>query len=434
MEIQSQRTIKHPKGLYILFFVEMWERFSFYGMRALLVLFLTKAWLMADAKANLIYAIYNGCVYLTPIFGGLIADRWIGYRKSIFLGGILMMFGHLSLSLNQTHFFYLGLGLLICGNGFFKPCISTVVGRIYALEGKQDLKDSGFTIFYFGINAGAVLGTWACANLAEYKGWHYGFGIAALGMLIGLLIFGFLGRRVDSSAYIPSKITEPENSHSDSEEEDVKKNRERVYAILVFSAVTITFWASFEQMGSSLSLIIDRYVDRNFLGWEIPAANYQSINPIFVMGFSFLVSWIWKKSEETGNHISSVVKFASGLFILALGFLLLAIVTLDVSNKISSLWIFAAFGFMTLGELFLSPVGLSLVTKLAPVKIASMMMGIWFLATVFGHFLAGILAGLMSNQDSLSGFFLIFFSLPTLTAILLFLFKSKLESWMHGIR
>ncbi|TGK56727.1 MFS transporter [Leptospira wolffii] len=432
MEVQSQgTTIRHPRGLYVLFFVEMWERFSFYGMRALLVLFLTKAWLMADAKANLIYSFYNSLVYFTPILGGYLADRTLGYRKSIFLGGFLIMMGHLSLSLNEPNFFYTGLGFLILGNGFFKPCISTVVGKIYELEGKEDLKDSGFTIFYFGINAGAVLGTWACANLAEYKGWHYGFGVAAFGMLLGLLIFWVLGRRIDPKAF--SSVTDSSSlSETSASTADPKTDREKILAILVFSAVTITFWASFEQMGSTMNLIIDRYVDRNVFGWEIPAANYQSLNPIFVMLLSLLYSWAWKKSEESGIHVSSVTKFCLGLVVLALGFLLLSVVTAGSSEKISSLWIVLGFFLLTSGELFVSPVGLSLVTKLAPVRIASMMMGIWFLATVFGHSLAGFLALFMGKQDSLSRFFLIFFSLPTLTAICLFLFRKKLESWMHG--
>ncbi|TGJ99132.1 MFS transporter [Leptospira semungkisensis] len=431
MEVQSQGSIKHPKGLFVLFFVEMWERFSFYGMRALLVLFLTKSWLMQDQEANRIYGVYNGFVYLTPILGGFLADRFLGYRRSIFIGATLMMFGHLSLALDQVSTFYLGLGLLILGNGFFKPCISTVVGRIYELEGKPDLKDSGFTIFYFGINTGAVLGTWACANLAEYKGWHYGFGVAALGMLIGLIIFGILGRRVDANAFAPTEIRKEDSSDS---QEDKIKNRERIYAILVFSAVTITFWASFEQMGSSLNLIIDRYVDRNILGWEIPAANYQSLNPIFVMSLALIVSWMWKKFEEAGRHVSTITKFCFGLTILGSGYLILSFATSHNAEKFSSIWIILAILLHTIGELFVSPVGLSLVTKLAPNKIASMMMGIWFLATFFAHILAGELAGMMGGRESLSGFFLIFFLLPCAASFGLFLFRKKLESWMHGIK
>ncbi|TGM11187.1 MFS transporter [Leptospira selangorensis] len=430
MEIQSQRQITHPKGLYVLFFVEMWERFSFYGMRALLVLFLTKELLMQDAQAGRIYGFYNGFVYLTPILGGLLADRFLGYKRSIFLGGILMMFGHLSLAFNGLWTFYLGLGLLIAGNGFFKPCISTVVGRIYELEGKPELKDSGFTIFYFGINLGAILGTWACANLAEYKGWHYGFGIAAVGMLIGLIIFGFLGRRVNPDAFLANG----NQGTSDSESEDPKQNRERIFAIMVFSAITITFWASYEQIGSSLSLIIDRYVDRNILGWEIPAANYQSLNPLFVVSLALVVSWIWKIFEESGRHISTVTKFCLGLIVLGLGYLLLSLVTFGSTEKFSSIWIILSILLLTIGELFLSPVGLSLVTKLAPVKVASMMMGFWFLANFFAHVLAGELTRFMGGRESLSGFFLIFFFLPTITAIGLFLFRKKLESWMHGVK
>ncbi|TGK18944.1 MFS transporter [Leptospira fluminis] len=433
MEIQSQRKLRHPKGLFLLFFVEMWERFSFYGMRALLVLFLTKSWLLADQEANRIYGIYNGLVYLTPIFGGFLADRFLGYRTSIFLGGLLMMLGHLSLAINGTETFFLGLGLLILGNGFFKPCISTVVGKIYELEGKADLKDSGFTIFYFGINLGAVLGTWACANIAEMYGWHFGFGVAALGMLTGLLIFGTWSSSLPKNSFVPGAAV------SDSIEEKTESTsstagRDRIRAILVFSGITIIFWASFEQMGSSLNLIIDRYVDRNLYGWTIPAANYQSLNPIFVILFSLVVSSGWKKLESSGIHVSSVVKFSMALVTLASGFLVLCLVTSLTQGKFSSWWIILAILLHTLGELFISPVGLSLITKLAPAKSGSMMMGIFLLSSFFGHLIAGELAGTMGGREHLSDFFLLFVIVPGCTAFVLYLFRKKLESWMHGVR
>ncbi|EQA43258.1 transporter, major facilitator family protein [Leptospira broomii serovar Hurstbridge str. 5399] len=437
MAVESQGKLRHPKGLFILFLVEMWERFSFYGMRALLVLFLTKEWLLSDPEANRIYGVYNGLVYLTPIFGGFLADRFLGYRSSIFLGGLLMMFGHLSLAIDGSITFFLGLALLILGNGFFKPCISTVVGRIYELEGKSDLKDSGFTIFYFGINTGAVLGTWACANIADIYGWHYGFGVAAVGMLTGLLIFAFLGRKIAGEAFLPGK---DKNSKIGSEGSQLDSSSTglvtagRIRAILVFSSVTIVFWASFEQMGSSLNLIIDRYVDRNFYGWEIPAANYQSLNPIFVILFSLGISWAWRKLEASGIHVSSVTKFCSALITLACGFLILSVVTSVSSGKFSSGWIVLAILFHTIGELLISPVGLSLITKLAPARMASMMMGIFFLSSFFGHVIAGELAGLMGGRENLSVFFLIFVIFPGLVGIFLFLFRKKLEYWMHGVR
>ncbi|EQA38163.1 transporter, major facilitator family protein [Leptospira inadai serovar Lyme str. 10] len=437
MAVESQGKLRHPKGLFILFLVEMWERFSFYGMRALLVLFLTKEWLLSDPEANRIYGVYNGLVYLTPIFGGFLADRFLGYRSSIFLGGLLMMFGHLSLAIDGSVPFFLGLALLILGNGFFKPCISTVVGRIYELEGKSDLKDSGFTIFYFGINTGAVLGTWACANIADIYGWHYGFGVAAGGMLTGLLIFAFLGRKISGKAFIPGNDTdskiESEASYVDSSSTGIV-DAGRIRAILVFSSVTIVFWASFEQMGSSLNLIIDRYVDRNFYGWEIPAANYQSLNPIFVILLSLAISWAWRKLEASGIHVSSVTKFCSALITLASGFLVLSIATSVSSGKFSSGWIVLAILFHTIGELLISPVGLSLITKLAPTKMASMMMGIFFLSSFFGHLIAGELAGLMGGRENLPVFFLIFVIFPGIVGIFLFLFRKKLEAWMHGVR
>ncbi|PJZ69523.1 MFS transporter [Leptospira perolatii] len=430
MEIESQGKLTHPKGLRILFLVEMWERFSYYGMRALLILFLTKSWSLSDSEAGRIYGIYTALVYVTPILGGFLADRYLGYKSSIYIGGILIMLGHISLAIERSGIFFLGLGFLILGNGFFKPCISTVVGKIYELEGKIDLKDAGFTIFYIGINLGAFVGSVICGFLGEKIGWHFGFGAAAIGMLFGLVMFTFQNNNIPQDAF---RISLPQNQEKNADL-NLQIDGDRIFAILVFSASSVAFWACFEQMGSSLNLFTDRYLDRNVFGYEIPASIFQSLNPLLIIALAPIVAWFWKFLETRNLHPETTLKFSFGMWILALGFALLSIGTFLPTEKLSIWWIFGAVLLHTIGELFVSPVGLSLVTKLSPIRFVSMMLGIWFLANFFGHLLAGELAGLMGKREDLPGFFLIFVGIPGVIGFVLFLIRKQLQAWMHGVR
>lgn len=417
--------MNHPRGLFILFFTEMWERFSYYGMRALLTLYLTKQLLYSDKLAGSIYGAYTGLVYLTPILGGYLADKYLGYKRAIYIGGILMMFGHASLAIYDIRFFYLGLLLLILGNGFFKPNISTMLGQLY--ENHPEKKDSGFTIFYMGINLGAFLGSIACGYLGEVYGWHYGFGLAGIGMLIGLINFAF-GKKEFSNIII-IKDTNIYTKDILSVEE-----KSKISIIVILSLFTMFFWLAFEQAGSSMNLFTDRYVDRNLFGFNIPASAFQSVNPLLILILAPIFAMIWNYMGKKNIEPSTPIKFIFGFIFIGIGFLALVLgsfnVMIEVSANVSMAWIIIAYLFHTIGELFLSPVGLSMVSKMAPVRYAALLMGLWFLSNAFAHYAAGALAGFMSSFKELWQFFSIFVITSSVAAISLYLIKNKLEPHM----
>ncbi|PJZ30820.1 peptide MFS transporter [Leptospira kmetyi] len=431
MDLQSKSVNSHPKGLPVLFFTETWERFSFYGMRALLVLFLTKVFHYSDPEANRVYGIYTGLVYLTPLIGGYLADRYLGFRRSIFLGTTLMMFGHLSLAFETKPFFLLGLALLIIGVGFFKPNISTVVGRIYEEDNKTHMKDSGFTIFYMGINLGGFLGPLFCGYFSESFGWGYGFGVAAFGVLFGILIFLFGQKRFSDRVFEPGKKNRIEEGQRHSPL--TREEKQRLAVILIFTTFAIIFWAVFEQIGSSMNLFIDRHVDRNWFGYDIPTPFFQSLNPLLILVFAPLIASFWTVLARRNWKPDTSTRFAYGFFILGFGFLILTLVTLDfrVGHKISAIWLFLMVLCITIGELFTSPGGLALVTKLAPSHLGGFMMGVWFLSSFFGNILAGELAGLM-RTDSFPTFFGMFAGLAFSGGLILYLARKKFQVWMHG--
>lgn len=447
----------HPPALYLLFFTEMWERFSYYGMRGILILYLTKQWveggLAIDEKdASLIYGFFTGFVYFTPLIGGWLADNFIGQRKAITIGGITMMLGQFVLFAINTHVgLYIGLFLLIIGNGFFKPNISTLVGRLY--PNNDPRRDSAFSIFYMGINLGAflaplVIGLFA-ENLFAVKdetgaiityGYRYGFLISGIGMLLGQVLFNAL-----ASKYLGELGTKPAHLENTSEEEKEASNRpitkeekQRMTVIFILTAFVVFFWAGFEQAGSSLSLYTDKFIDRTVGGFEIPTSWFQAVNPLFIVALAPLFAIFW--TSNLGKKFSTPVKMGLGMVLLGIGFFFMLGAVAerggenpDVTVKASLMWLVLTYLIHTIGELALSPVGLSVVTKLAPVKFASLMMGVWLLSS----FLANIIGGFVAAFVESMGAFAIFASIAGFVIFLglvMIALKGPILKMMHGVR
>lgn len=405
----------HPKGLYLLFTVEMWERFSYYGMRAIFMLYLTKA-LLIDAKAaGGIYGTYTSLVYLTPLLGGFIADRYWGNRRAILVGGIFMAIAQFLMFFSASMYehnataipvMYTALGFLILGNGFFKPNISSMVGSLYP---KGDSRiDSAYTIFYMGINAGALVAPLGCGGLgdtgaaADFK---WGFLSAGIGMIIGTIIMLMYQNKYiitpegQPIGLKPSYYRKERESQGIAEESNAltKVERDRILAIFIITAFVIAFWAAFEQAGASLTIFADQNTDRGLFGWTVPASFFQSINPIFIVAFAPLFSVMWSTLSRRKKEPSSPMKMVWGLFILALGYVLIAfsVKGMGMEEKISMFFLIGMYFLHTCGELAISPVGLSVVNKLSPKRFASMMMAVFFLSSVVGNFTAGLFSGLI---------------------------------------
>jgi len=433
-------TNKNPKSLTTLFFTEMWERFSYYGMRALLVLYLVNSLNYSDAEALHIYAIYTGLVYLTPIIGGYLADKYLGTQKTIFIGGITMMLGHFLMAF--PNLLFLGMGLLIIGNGYFKPNISTLLGRLY--KDNDVLRDNGFSIFYIGINLGAFLAPLIIGYVGETVNWHYGFAIAGLGMFAGLIQF-YLGQNKIIQEDLSNKsknlglgdwllisflslinipiiliIFEINNliniyayelltlsillivilfirkkSKSIFIRDDIKK----ILYISILSLFVIFFWIGFEQAGGSLTLYANNYIDRNLFGFIIPASFFQSINPLIIILLGPLIANFWLKIDKSDYKVNTSQKMGIGLIFLSAGFFLIMYVNNSDATSISLWWLVGVYFLHTLGELCLSPVGLSMVTKVSPKKIASLMMGFWFLSSAIANYSAGKLPTILQVNN-----------------------------------
>ena len=452
---------KHPKGLYLLFFTEMWERFSYYGMRGLLTLYLTKATIEGglgfnDANAGLLYGIYTGLVYLTPIFGGWLADNYLGQRKSITIGGIMMAIGQFSLFMSSATalpFFYLGLILLIIGNGFFKPNISTIVGQLYSPDDKR--KDSAFTIFYMGINLGAFLAPLICGYLAEDMfavksissgkilsyGFNYGFLAAGIGMVCGQLLFNLLGNSFlgELGKEPGAKLLKAQAKASGEVVVPItKKEKDRLTVIIIMMLFNIFFWAGFEQAGSSISLYTDRYINRQVGHWIIPTSWFQSVNPLFIvlLGPVFTILWTWLASKN--KEPNTIVKMGLGMIMLGVGFFLMIGATLarggevaDTAIKANLMWLVGTYLIHTMGELCLSPVGLSMVTKLAPIRLGSLMMGVWFLSSFIANFLSGYLVQFFATMGAMTIFSIISGVVISLGFTVLII-SNHLKKMMHG--
>ena len=431
----------HPKGLYLLFTVEMWERMSYYGMRALLTLYMTAktteanpGFGMNSTDALKIYAWYTGLVYATPLLGGYLADRYLGQRRSVYIGGVLMMIGHFLMAVPGLYAFYGALIFLIIGNGFFKPNISTMVGGLY--EEGDPRRDSAFTIFYMGINLGAVLAGLICGSLGEKIGFHWGFGAAGVGMALGLIIFWMLeGRLLPANLGILERASE--RSQTDEARESTKLTAEevdRISVILILSIFVMFFWAAFEQAGGLMNIYTKEKVDRVIWGFEVPASWFQSLNPAIIFLFAPLFSKLWAKLGERNIDPPTPVKMAVGLLLLSFGFVFMlhGVNQADSGNSglAAIFWLSGAYFWHTMGELCLSPIGLSMVTKLAPTHLTALMMGVWF----GSNFIANLAAGYIGGYSERLGEFELFSYIVFGTAgagVLLFLLARPIVAKMH---
>jgi POT family proton-dependent oligopeptide transporter len=392
----------HPAGLYYLFFTEMWERFSYYGMRSLLVYYMTKHLMFTQEHSSSIYGIYTGFVYFTPFFGGILADRYLGQRKTVILGGVLMAIGHFLMALESM--FYPAMIFLILGNGAFKPNISTQVGSLY--EPGDHRRDRAFSIFYMGINLGAFFSPLICGTLGERYGWHWGFGAAGVGMLVGLLVY-ILGQK----HLAPDQIMKKASGQIAKEDKPLDKNdKSRIGALIVIILFTIVFWAVYEQQGNTLALWADSNTNRMIFGWEMPASWFQSLNPMLIFALIPLVNMVWASQARKDKEPSSIVKMAIGCILVGVSFLVMIPPSQAVADgaKVSMLWLVACIAILTFGEIYLSPIGLSLVTKLAPARMVSMLMGVWFLASFFGNYLAGYIGTFWEKIPKETFFVLLF--------------------------
>ena len=446
MEIQTRQTsqfLGHPAGLFVCFLTEMWERFSYYGMRALLIFYLTKHWEFSDASSYLIYGAYTSLVYIMPVFGGMLADQVLGSKKAVTYGAILLVLGHTGMTVeSEVQIFYLSLALIISGVGFLKPNISTLVGALY--EEGDPRRDSGFTIFYMGINIGAFSATLLCGYLGETYGWAYGFGAAGIGMLFGLVIFLFGQPYLQGLAGPPSNLYKEKNFGISNENwayisgilmvlvswflvqnqqlvgsllggfgaiciagwlfytllkcPPIERDRLIVVGILIL--FSLMFWALFEQAGSSLNILTDRGVDRSLLGWTVPASMFQSLNALFIFTLAPFFAMLWIALAKRNMEPSTPLKFAIGIIFVGLGFLVL-VAGMESSDGVQTavIWIILIYLLHTLGELCLSPVGLSSVTKLSPQRIVGVMMGMWFFASAAGNYVAGLIARATSSNS-----------------------------------
>jgi POT family proton-dependent oligopeptide transporter len=375
---------KHPPGLYVLFFTEMWERFSYYGMRSLLVYYMIKHLQFTQVRSSEIYGLYTGFVYFTPLFGGLLADRVLGQRRTVVLGGVLMAAGHFLMAVESL--FFPALLFLILGNGAFKPNISTQVGSLYPPGDRR--RDRAFSLFYMGINLGAFFSPLVCGTLGEKIGFHWGFGAAGVGMVIGLLVY-LRGQK----HLAPDLIMHAGGAKRQSTEPMSSSDWLKIGAIFAMMALSIVFWSVYEQQGNTMALWADANTDRMIFGWEMPASWFQSFNPLMIFLLVPLVNMFWGRQDKSGREPSSITKMGIGCLLLASAFLILIPPAreLAVSPRASLWWLVACTFVLTLGEIYLSPVGLSLVTKIAPARIVSLMMGVWFLSSFFGNYLSGYL-------------------------------------------
>lgn len=491
----------HPKGLYVLFATEMWERFNYYGMRAILVLFMTKALVFDKAFASNLYGSYTGLVYLTPLIGGFVADRYWGNRRSIITGGILMALGELLLfacaSLYQTNLglstflFFSGLGFMIAGNGFFKPNISSMVGQLYPPSDRR--LDAAYTIFYMGINVGGAIGPLVCGFFGDTghpEDFKWAFLAGAVAMVIGVVVFVNLkDKYVRGPEGIPLGL-KPENQvakelspvlvylalllfsgvcvgllyidanvisylsyllalavigiaymiFSDKKLSVVEKKKISVIFILAFFVVF--FWSAFEQAGASLTFFAEETTQRNLGFFEVPASWFQSLNSVFVVSFAPLFAWLWVKLGR--KEPSAPTKMAIGLLLLAVGYYVIALGVQDVGSgvKVSMMWLIGMYAFHTWGELCLSPIGLSLVNKLSPLKFASLLMAVWFLANAGANVLSGKLSSLYPDggkltvfmgyeMHNLHEFFMLFVFMAGIAAIVLFFLTKWLQRTMN---
>ncbi|MBL6686943.1 MAG: peptide MFS transporter [Pseudomonadales bacterium] len=451
----------HPKGLYVLFATEMWERFSYYGMRALLILYLTKHWLFADGEAAMIYGTYAALVYAVPVLGGMIADRYLGLRKAIVFGAVLLVVGHLGMAIEgpqavqsadgvvrssiHEQFFYLALAFIVVGVGFLKANISTIVGSLY--QDNDPRRDGGFTIFYMGINLGAFVATLVCAYLGETYGWRYGFGLAGIGMLVGLVTFLWGTKYLEGHGLPPNAEQLKASRFGLTLETSIytisvafvliiwlaiqntgemglaltvfagaitayviwfsmssctTQERNRMLTMLLLMAFSVVFWALFEQAGSSVTLFTDRNIDR---GDFFTAGMFQSLNALFIILLAPVFASAWVVFARRRIEPSTPMKFGIAIVLAGLGFFALVLGALNANSagQVAAIYLVLMYLLHTMGELCLSPVGLSMVTKLSVQRVAAMMMGVWFLSSALAAYVGGWIAGLMAIDTTSAG-------------------------------
>jgi POT family proton-dependent oligopeptide transporter len=398
----------HPRGLSTLFFTEMWERFSYYGMRAFLILYMVHVLGFDDKRAGSVYGTYTASAWAAAIFGGIIADRWLGQYKSVLIGGIIIALGHFTLAFHPLPFFYAGLAFIVVGTGLLKPNVSGIVGSLY--DEKDARRDAGFSIFYMGINLGAALGPFVAGYLAQRVDWHLGFACAGVGMTLGLIQY-VLGRRnlqpaIDRLAEQRMRArTAPVATAASAAPTAptfggfTKVEWKRLAAMAVFFVFAAIFWGAYEQAGSTLNLFGDRYTRTSILGVSFPSSWFLTVQAIFVIVLAPAFAWLWIR---LGKHEPSTpAKFAFGLLMIGVSFLFLLLPANVIQDtpgvRVSPFWLIGCYFIQELGELSLSPVGLSVFTKLAPVKIVGMMLGVWFLADSVGNKVAGFAAGFISS-------------------------------------
>ena len=438
--LNSQKQIfGHPAGLYVLFFTEMWERFSYYGMRAILVLYLVAEstpdtinpglnWETGAALS--LYGTYTMLVYVASIPGGWIADNILGQKKSVLYGGILLVLGHSILAVEEMWAFYTGLGLIIAGVGMLKPNISSMVGGLYA---QGDIRrDKGFIIFYIGINVGAFLSSLIVGYVGETYGWHYGFALAGIGMALGLAQYLY------GQKYL-RQVGDFIGDNKSEEGKDVLKKpltsieKDRLVVLFLSFILVIVFWGAFEQAGGLMNIYASEKTDRLFMGWLVPASWFQSLNAMFIICLGTGVAGYWAKRKLKNQLSSSLFKMIIGLIIMGTGFFFMSAASTQYETHGSSAmyWLVLAYLFHTIGELCISPVALSFITKLAPLKYASLTMGVYFAMTGFGNKLAGILGEASQSM----GEFTIFTGIAIFCVVfgcLVLLFRTKLEKLTHG--
>ncbi|ACC98473.1 Dipeptide/tripeptide permease [Elusimicrobium minutum Pei191] len=427
---------KQPSGLYLLFATEMWERFSYYSLRGLFVLYLTKALAFDVPRATSLYGTFTSLIYLSPLLGGYMADRWLGKRSSIIIGGILIAAGQFVMGTGGIGAVYVAMGLIILGNGFFKPNISSILGEIYE---KNDVRrDGGFTIFYMGINLGSFLANLIAGTIGEKVGWVYGFWTAGFGMILGLIIFIWgKDKFLQGKGHAPKHYAKIEKEAGKEEEKKplTKQEIQRIAVIFIMAFFSIFFFVLFEQKGAALNLLAEHSVNRTIFGWTMPTTWFQSFNPLFIILFAPVFSKMWIGLSTKGKEPSVTGKFSIAFWLIAIGYavLLMAAMRLGPGMKMGMMWLVAAYFFFTMGELCLSPVGLSLVTKLSPPKFVSIMMGIWFLANSAANKIAGFYSGFIASWP-LDKFFTWLMIIPIIASVILLLLSKKINAWMHGVK
>ncbi|WP_297439298.1 peptide MFS transporter [uncultured Clostridium sp.] len=447
---QKNKKLKHPPGLYLLFLTEMWERFSYYGMRSLLILYLTATFVQGGlgfdvSTGAMIYGLYTGFTYFTPIIGGYLADKYLGQKLAIIIGGTVMALGNLALfGLSGKTGLFIGLGALIIGNGFFKPNISTVVGQLYDNGDKR--KDSAFTIFYMGINIGSLIAPIICGLLAEnifahkingvivQYGFKYGFLAAAIGMVIGQVVFIIFAPKYLGHVGGKKVVSKTEKLEK---KPLTKQEKKRTLAILILAMFVVFFWAGFEQAGSSLTMFAEKLTDRHIFGTTVPVTFFQSINPIFVLLLSPIFAKIWfTLANRRQGDLKIPTKMALGMVTLGIGFLVMVFATMSIGSsenpvmKASMWWLVMTYFFNTVGELCLSPIGLSMVSKIAPVKLASLLMGAWLASSGVASILGGFIA---SNLDAFGAteIFAIISGVSIVLGLVLFFLSPKISKMME---